>query len=588
MKKKVFIPIIVLLIIGLVIYLLSKDTDKTNKGNNNSNGEEHVVDEKRDGKELTIYKFEYKYYPKKIYYDVTNNISDEEKDSYDIKEVGKIVCKSKDCVYENAGNNYVLVEEEGSYSLYNYTNNHLVTDLFAKNKVEDSSVDLLLDGDLDVHGIKYSKSTTVDIYNIKNNKTITIKGSEISLPGYNTDILNYKSLIAVTNEDYNVTTIYNYISGDKIIEYNDMFDNIVGNKDDVFILFTNDKKEKEIYNSNGKKIIDNYDNIKDIVVFDNTLVVNTDTQYICFKTSNLDKIFESKKYTSVIMTGSNFALVTVNNDLKLVDLKDNELTTFITDFNRKDYIVHSKLSGWFIDNDKEGLYFVIETNKVTLKEVMDNNKDMDEESLIGYDLGYEYYYIPKTKETGKIPTYIGGYAKPVLYLYPKEETNVTITFDNPNSLTTTYPKYINNWKVKAFPNGDLYDKDGRYYYGLYWEENKNHNVSFDEGFYVTKENALKFLEEKLDYIGLTQREANEFIMYWLPILEKNDKSLVYFELTNERNNYSKINITPKPDSMLRIAMHVKKVKTKANIEEQKLTKFNRTGFSVVEWGGQIH
>ena len=32
-------------------------------------------------------------------------------------------------------------------------------------------------------------------------------------------------------------------------------------------------------------------------------------------------------------------------------------------------------------------------------------------------------------------------------------------------------------------------------------------------------------------------------MYWLPILEKNKKSLVYFELTEERNSYSKINIT---------------------------------------------
>ena len=36
----------------------------------------------------------------------------------------------------------------------------------------------------------------------------------------------------------------------------------------------------------------------------------------------------------------------------------------------------------------------------------------------GVDYGYEYYYIPKTGETGKIATYIGGYAKPILYLYP--------------------------------------------------------------------------------------------------------------------------------------------------------------------------
>lgn len=588
MKKKVIIPLIILLIIGLVIYLLSKDTGKTKKENNNSNEEEQVVDEKRDGKELTIYKFEYKYYPKSIYYDVTNELSDDEKDSYEVKEVGKITCKSKDCKYEEAGNEYVLVEEFGGYSLYKYTNNHLVTEEFAKNKVEDSSVKLLLDKDLDVHGIEYVKNSSIDIYNIKSNKINTIKGTEIAIPGFDTDYLNYRSLIAVTNEDYNVTRIYNYVSGEKILEYNDMFDNIVGNKDEVYILFTNEQKKKEIYNSEGKKVLGDFDNIKDIALFDNTLVVNNTDSFICFDSKTLDKKFESKKYTSVIMTGKDFALVTVDTNLKLVDLKDNELTTFVTDYNSRNYIVHPKLSGWYIDNNKEGLYFVIETNKVTLEEVMKEHKDMDKESLIGYDLGYEYYYIPKTKETGKIPTYIGGYAKPILYLYPTKETNVTVTFDKSENLTTTYPKYINNWSVKALPNGDLYDKNGRYYYGLYWEENKNHEVSFNEGFYVTSDDALKFLEEKLEYIGLNQREANEFIMYWLPILEKNKKSLVYFELTNERNTYSNINISPKPDSILRIAIHVKKVNEKVNIKEQKLTKFNRYGFSAIEWGGQIH
>ena len=32
-------------------------------------------------------------------------------------------------------------------------------------------------------------------------------------------------------------------------------------------------------------------------------------------------------------------------------------------------------------------------------------------------------------------------------------------------------------------------------------------------------------------------------------------------------------------------MHVKKVNEKVEIKEQKLTKFNRTGFTAVEWGG---
>ena len=96
------------------------------------------------------------------------------------------------------------------------------------------------------------------------------------------------------------------------------------------------------------------------------------------------------------------------------------------------------------------------------------------------------------------------------------------------------------------------------------------------------------MEEKLDIIGFNQRERNEFIMYWLPILENNEKSIVYFELTKERERGNKLIITPKPDSMLRVSIHIKKVDKKINIQEQKLEKFNRIGFNVIEWGGMMY
>jgi hypothetical protein len=139
--------------------------------------------------------------------------------------------------------------------------------------------------------------------------------------------------------------------------------------------------------------------------------------------------------------------------------------------------------------------------------------------------------------------------------------------------------------TKAVWAPTVIDKNGKYYYGLYWEEDSNHKLDFQEGFYVSKENAISFLEEKLSIIGLNDKERNEFIMYWLPILEKNEHNLVYFELTEERDSFNKIEISPKPDSLLRMAIHVKKVDKKTNIKEQKLSSFERTGFTAVEWGG---
>ena len=177
--------------------------------------------------------------------------------------------------------------------------------------------------------------------------------------------------------------------------------------------------------------------------------------------------------------------------------------------------------------------------------------------------------------------------KPILYLYPEREMDVRVYIPNKDSLVTTYPKYHDGWNMHVYPNGDMYDKNGKYYYALYWDEREEHFVSYDEGFYVTKDNAIDFLEEKLSLIGLFLRERNEFIMYWLPKLESNKKSLVYFELTQEVDSYQPLVIYPKPDSILRVIMHVKRVNHKVDIKEQKLESFNRKGFVAVEWGGSI-
>ena len=174
--------------------------------------------------------------------------------------------------------------------------------------------------------------------------------------------------------------------------------------------------------------------------------------------------------------------------------------------------------------------------------------------------------------------------KPILYLYPEEETEVSVRFAHPELLTTTYPKYNNEWKVVAQPNGDLRDINGNYYYGLYWEEQEAYK-EFNDGFYVEKDDAIEFLEEKLEALGLNDRERNEFIMYWLPILEKNEKSFVHFEFTEELQAENALVISPAPDSLLRINMTVQKVNVNPNLPEQELPSFERKGFAAVEWGG---
>ena len=174
--------------------------------------------------------------------------------------------------------------------------------------------------------------------------------------------------------------------------------------------------------------------------------------------------------------------------------------------------------------------------------------------------------------------------KPVIYLYPEETIEVEVQLDCSGELTCTYPQYKDGWKVTAEPDGTLTDGDGIKYSYLFWEGDSNTTYDFSKGFVVKGSDTAKFLEDKLAQLGLNQREANEFIVFWLPIMQDNPYNLISFQ-TDAYTESAKLHITPKPDSILRVFMAFKSLNKMIEIEEQVITPFERKGFTVVEWGG---
>ena len=176
--------------------------------------------------------------------------------------------------------------------------------------------------------------------------------------------------------------------------------------------------------------------------------------------------------------------------------------------------------------------------------------------------------------------------KPIIYIYPNEEIEVEVKLGNPENLIHTYPRYENEWRVTAKPNGDLIDlKTGRHLYSLYWEGINTVEPNMEEGFVVKGEDTAEFLEEKLEILGLNEREADEFIIYWLPKLENNKYNFIRFQTTEEINNNMPLEITPEPDTLIRIVMEFKALDKPINVPEQKLETTTRQGYTVVEWGG---
>jgi hypothetical protein len=197
----------------------------------------------------------------------------------------------------------------------------------------------------------------------------------------------------------------------------------------------------------------------------------------------------------------------------------------------------------------------------------------------------EGWYFAKSITVTKVGEgYFAVSAKPVIYLYPETTIDVSVSIDYDGILTCTYPQYENGWNVTAQPDGTLIDASGQTYNYLYWEGITSTEYDFSQGFCVKGSDTAAFLETSLAELGLNRKEANEFIVYWLPLMESNAYNLISFQ-TDAYTNSAKLTITPKPDTLLRIFMAWKPLTEEVEIEPQNLTSCERSGFTVVEWGG---
>lgn len=175
--------------------------------------------------------------------------------------------------------------------------------------------------------------------------------------------------------------------------------------------------------------------------------------------------------------------------------------------------------------------------------------------------------------------------KPVIYLYPEQAQEVLVQLELDGEFTCTYPEYDNGWKVKAYPDGTLRDQvTGKEYNYLFWEGTSETEYDLSRGFVVEGKDTAGFLEEKLAYLGLNEKERNEFIVYWLPRMEDNKYNLITFQ-GKAYTEHAKLKISPEPDSILRVFMVYKPLDKAIDIPEQELEPFEREGFTVIEWGG---
>lgn len=181
---------------------------------------------------------------------------------------------------------------------------------------------------------------------------------------------------------------------------------------------------------------------------------------------------------------------------------------------------------------------------------------------------------------------------PIIYLYDENEREVSVKLNFEGDLTCTYPSYEENdgWTVKTSADGTLTDRNGRSYEYLFFEADLGFTPDTKQGFCVKGEDTAAFLEGALAELGLTEKEANTFIMYWLPQMEKNPYNVICFQKDAYENSVG-LDVQPAPDTIIRVNMYFYPSDEYTYIDEQDLSSMNpsieeRKGLVLVEWGGE--
>lgn len=192
--------------------------------------------------------------------------------------------------------------------------------------------------------------------------------------------------------------------------------------------------------------------------------------------------------------------------------------------------------------------------------------------------------------------YEPGVKKPVIYIYSDEDnTPVDVSVELTDEVIgCVYPQNDNklgeksaSWSVIANKDGTLKDTEsGRELYSLYWESNrpvdKNYNIK--TGYCIPGSDTGEFLYHMLEMQGLTDKEAEEFIIYWLPQMQNNKYNIISFD-TTDYTKEAKLNISEDVDTLIRVNMTFKASDEPVELEPETYEPIERTGFTVVEWGG---
>lgn len=315
--------------------------------------------EEVEGKKINIYKQISK--DNSIYYNTLESES----------LVGTITCKTMECEYIEAYENYVLIKEENQNYIYNYEEDILEYGPF------DIEKDILISYENTLYALIYNNN---NIYNFKTKKSIENLDGSFLAPEYglNTQLLYKYGYVIFKNNSIN--NFINLRTGNTSYSINGEISELIESADKslVYITTINPTNSKiTIYNSNGKKLF-NGDEYNRLILLEKNIIILNDTNCYTYDL-NLNLEFSSKTYNKILdIYNSKYIAVIDNKSLNIVDFNDNVLATFDFIWDDSKYTFIKEMSK-YSEADKKII--------LTIEQKNEDSTDI-----------YEYYYNVDKKQ----------------------------------------------------------------------------------------------------------------------------------------------------------------------------------------------
>jgi hypothetical protein len=173
--------------------------------------------------------------------------------------------------------------------------------------------------------------------------------------------------------------------------------------------------------------------------------------------------------------------------------------------------------------------------------------------------------------------------KPNIYLYPIEKIQLTVKLKFPKGgkVIKSIPEYGKSWNVSVSSNGLINDS----FTYLFYESSQPDIWQREYGWTIKVDELDLFFRKNLKDYGFKAHEIDDFIDYWIPRLKEYDYYLIYPQTNSIINKVIELNISKKPDNLLRLFYFIEGQKnTKVKLKNPIINHFERKDFFVTEWG----